>query len=126
MNMTVKVIPLLYTPSMWMISLKEHSYSHLRKMGSNTGPRSFPELRKFKKRMGNKLRRSSFLSSWIPRTKLKNSLHTSKSWEYIQRDLENEQSGDRGFKLRKLSGHQGPLGPDDPHYKGNKYNIMVE
>ena len=46
--------------------------------------------------------------------------------EHVQRDLENEQSGDKTFKFRDISGHQGPVGPDDPHYKGNKYNVMVE
>ena len=46
--------------------------------------------------------------------------------EYIQRDVENEQSGEQTSKSREISVHQGPLGPDDPHYQGSKNNVMVE
>ena len=30
------------------------------------------------------------------------------------------------YKLRAITGHQGPFSPQDENYKGSKYNVMVE
>ena len=30
------------------------------------------------------------------------------------------------YKFRTITGHQGPLLPQDENYKGSKYNVMVE
>ena len=30
------------------------------------------------------------------------------------------------YKFRAITGHQGPLSPQDENYKGSKYNVMVE
>ena len=30
------------------------------------------------------------------------------------------------YKFRAITGHQGPLSPQDENYKGSKYNAMVE
>ena len=37
----------------------------------------------------------------------------------------NEINDDQ-FKLRPLIGHQGPLKPTDPNWKGCKFNVLVE
>ena len=38
---------------------------------------------------------------------------------------ENEINDDL-YKLRELNGHQGPLNPTGPNWKGCKYNVLVE
>ena len=30
------------------------------------------------------------------------------------------------YKFRAITGHQGPLSPQDENYNGSKYNVMVE
>ena len=32
----------------------------------------------------------------------------------------------RTYKFIVITGHQGPLSPQDENYKGSKYNVMVE
>ena len=41
---------------------------------------------------------------------------------YIERDEES----DIVWKFKKITGHQGPLDRNDPHYNGSKYNVMIE
>ena len=33
---------------------------------------------------------------------------------------------DRLWKYKEISGHEGPLKPSDPRYKGDRYNVRVE
>lgn len=46
--------------------------------------------------------------------------------EYICRDEEAQDAGDTLFRFRAITAHQGPLQNADPHYKGSKYNVLVE
>ena len=39
---------------------------------------------------------------------------------------ENNEISDDLFKFRALIGHQGPLKPTDPNWKGCKYNVLVD
>ncbi|KAL7577484.1 hypothetical protein ACA910_004765 [Epithemia clementina (nom. ined.)] len=46
--------------------------------------------------------------------------------EYIQRDSQAQTQGDLLFRFRDITAHQGPLNSSDPHYRGSKYNVLVE
>ena len=39
---------------------------------------------------------------------------------------EDNEISDDLFKFRALIGHQGPLKPTDPNWKGSKFNVLVE
>ena len=39
---------------------------------------------------------------------------------------EDEEISDDLYKVRALIGHQGPLKPTDPNWKGCKYNVLVD
>jgi len=43
-----------------------------------------------------------------------------------QDDFANDLSNDGLFQYRDIIGHQGPLQPTDPDYKGSTYNVQVE
>jgi len=43
--------------------------------------------------------------------------------DYIQKNAENDETL---WHFKRISGHQGPLRPGDPHYAGAKYNVQVE
>ena len=40
--------------------------------------------------------------------------------------MPHQEQQDDLYKFRAITGHQGPLSPQDENYKGNKYNVMVE
>ena len=40
--------------------------------------------------------------------------------------LDQQEQHDDLYKLRAITGHQGPLSPQDENYKDSKYNVMVE
>jgi hypothetical protein len=41
-------------------------------------------------------------------------------------EFEEEANGVQYWRFRRIVGHQGPLKPSDPRYKGSKWNVMVE
>ena len=47
---------------------------------------------------------------------------------YVQNldHLDHQEQHDDLYKFRAITGHQGPLSPQDENYKGSKYNVMVE
>ena len=47
---------------------------------------------------------------------------------YVQNldHLDQLKQHDDLYKFRVITGHQGPLSPQDENYKGSKYNVMVE
>ena len=48
------------------------------------------------------------------------------SYVQILDHLDHQEQHDDLYKFRAITGHQGPLSPQDENYKGNKYNVMVE
>ena len=40
--------------------------------------------------------------------------------------LDHHEQQEDLYKFRAITGHQGPLSPQDENYKGSKYNVMVE
>ena len=40
--------------------------------------------------------------------------------------LDHQKQQEGLYKFRAITGHQGPLSPQDENYKGSKYNVMVE
>ena len=40
--------------------------------------------------------------------------------------LDHQEQHDDLYKFRAITGHQGPLSPQDENYKGSKYNVMVD
>ena len=40
--------------------------------------------------------------------------------------LDRQEQQEDLYKFRAITGHQGPLSPQDENYKGSKYNVMVE
>ena len=40
--------------------------------------------------------------------------------------LDHQEQHDDLYKFRVITGHQGPLSPQDENYKGSIYNVMVE
>ena len=40
--------------------------------------------------------------------------------------LDQQEQQEDPYKFRAITGHQGPLSPQDDNYKGSKYNVMVE
>ena len=40
--------------------------------------------------------------------------------------LDHQEQQEDLYKFRAITGHQGPLSPQDENYKGSKYNVMVE
>ena len=40
--------------------------------------------------------------------------------------LDDQEQQEDLYKFRAITGHQGPLSPQDENYKGSKYNVMVE
>ena len=40
--------------------------------------------------------------------------------------LDHQEQHEDLYKFRAITGHQGPLSPQDENYKGSKYNVMVE
>ena len=50
----------------------------------------------------------------------------SMSYVQILDHLDPQEHQDDLYKLRTITGLQGPLSPQDENYKGSKYNVMVE
>ena len=48
------------------------------------------------------------------------------SYVQILDHLEQQEQQEDLYKFRAITGHQGPLSPQDENYKGSKYNVMVE
>jgi len=47
----------------------------------------------------------------------------NKLMDYIQKNAENDETL---WRFKRISRHQGPLHPGDPHYVGARYNVQVE
>ena len=45
--------------------------------------------------------------------------------QFINKEIERDDSQEY-WRFKQLVGHQGPLQPGDPRYKGSSYNVMVE
>ena len=46
--------------------------------------------------------------------------------DYIQQQIEIDNDPSKQFyKFKEVVGHQGPLNPGDPDYKGSRYNLMT-
>ena len=48
------------------------------------------------------------------------------SYVQILDHLDHQEQHEDLYKFRAITGHQGPLSPQDENYKGRKYNVMVE
>ena len=48
------------------------------------------------------------------------------SYVQILDHLDHQEQQEDLYKFRAITGHQGPLSPQDENYKGSKYNVMVE
>ena len=48
------------------------------------------------------------------------------SYVQILDHLDHQEQHEDLHKFRAITGHQGPLSPQDENYKGSKYNVMVE
>ena len=48
------------------------------------------------------------------------------SYVQILDHLDHQGQQEDLYKFRAITGHQGPLSPQDENYKGSKYNVMVE
>ena len=48
------------------------------------------------------------------------------SYVQILDHLDHQEQQEDLYKFRAITGHQGPLSPQDENYKGSKYNFMVE
>ena len=48
------------------------------------------------------------------------------SYVQILDHLDQQEQQDDLYKFRAITGHKGPLSPQDVNYKGSKYNVMVE
>ena len=48
------------------------------------------------------------------------------SYVQILDHLDQQEQQEDLYKSRAITGHQGPLSPQDENYKGSKYNVMVE
>ena len=48
------------------------------------------------------------------------------SYVQILDHLDHQEQQEDLYKFRAITGHQGPLLPQDENYKGSKYNVMVE
>ena len=48
------------------------------------------------------------------------------SYVQILDHLDQQEQQDDHYKFRAITGHHGPLLPQDENYKGSKYNVMVE
>ena len=48
------------------------------------------------------------------------------SYVQILDHLDQQEQQEDLYKYRAITGHQGPLSPQDENYKGSKYNVMVE
>jgi hypothetical protein len=44
----------------------------------------------------------------------------------LAEEFDEDQEGQKLWKFRRVVGHQGPLKPGDPRYKGSRWNVMVE
>ena len=48
------------------------------------------------------------------------------SYVQIFDHLDEQEQQEDPYKFRTITGHEGPLSPQDENYKGSKYNVMVE
>ena len=48
------------------------------------------------------------------------------SYVQILDHLDQQEQQEDLYKFRAITGHQGPLSPQDENYKGSRYNVMVE
>ena len=48
------------------------------------------------------------------------------SYVQISDHIDHQKQHEDLYKFRAITGHQGPLTPQDENYKGRKYNVMVE
>ena len=48
------------------------------------------------------------------------------SYVQILDHLDHQEQYEDLYKFRAITGHQGPLSPQDENYKGSKYNVMEE
>ena len=48
------------------------------------------------------------------------------SYVQILDHLDQQEQQEDLYKFRAITGHEGPLSPQDENYKGSKYNVMVE
>ena len=63
----------------------------------------------------------------VPNSDVDEILTYNEILDYIERE-NNEMDNDteQTYKFRQISGHQGPLRPNDKDYKGSSYNVLVE
>ena len=50
----------------------------------------------------------------------------SQLMDHLEAANEDNKISDDLYKFRALIGHQGPLKPTDPNWKGCKYNVLVD
>ena len=48
------------------------------------------------------------------------------SYVQILDHLDQQEQQEDLYEFRAITGHQGPLSPQDKNYKGSKYNVMVK
>jgi hypothetical protein len=46
--------------------------------------------------------------------------------DFIDKNSEDENDGERVWRFKQIISHQGPLKPGDPNYKGSMWNVMLE
>ena len=46
--------------------------------------------------------------------------------DHIEKEASNDDDGNQLWKFKSITGHAGPLVPDDSTYKGSSYNVLVE
>ena len=80
--------------------------------------------------------------SWLPSSECTGCYHSRRSTEHheprvsgivedennvqILDHLDHQEQHEDLYNFRAITGHQGPLSPQDENYKGSKYNVMVE
>jgi hypothetical protein len=46
--------------------------------------------------------------------------------QQLAEEFDKDQGSQKLWKFKRIVGHQGPLKPGDPRYKGSRWNVMVE
>ena len=63
----------------------------------------------------------------VGRDKVEEIISYNQLLDYIEKDEQDNDLQEQGFfRFRDIIGHQGPLKPSDPGYKGSKWNVQVE
>ena len=76
--------------------------------------------------MENNPERIKFIISYNDELKADKIITYNEILDYLEQERQSTEDGEPIWRFKRIIGHQGPLKPNQPDYKGSAYNVQVE